>query len=104
MDKGIEFVNNTYVAQAKAHLSAIGVHQLSEGVWAFTDVHTASQAYIHHSLQPLALAAYAVVNPTFAAGRFPNISATGSIRRQLQKPVPSCSVFTRLFNLQGLPG
>jgi hypothetical protein len=65
-------MNNTYVDQAKGLLSEIGVHQLSEGVWAFTDVHTASQAYIHHSLQPAALAAYAAVNPTFAAGRFPN--------------------------------
>lgn len=63
---------NNYVAQAKGLLSAIGVHQLSEGVWAFTDVHIASQAYIHHSLQPAALAAYAAVNATFAAGRFPN--------------------------------
>lgn len=72
MDSGVEFANNTYFAQAKDLLSSIGVHQLSEGVWAFTDVHTASQAYIHHSLQPAALAAYAAVNPTFATGRFPN--------------------------------
>lgn len=64
-------MNNNYVAQAKGLLSEIGVHQLSEGVWAFTDVHTASQAYIHHSAKPAALAAYAAVNPTFAAGRFP---------------------------------
>jgi hypothetical protein len=71
MDNGIEFVNNTYVAQAKRLLSSIGIHQLSEGVWAFTDVHTASQTYIHHSQQPVALAAYAAVNATFAAGRFP---------------------------------
>ena len=63
---------NDYVARAKDILSEIGVHQLSEGVWAFTDIHTASQAYIHHSLQPAALAAYAAVNTTFAAGRFPN--------------------------------
>ncbi|WP_447802048.1 hypothetical protein [Pseudomonas serbica] len=71
MDNGIEFVNNTYVAEAQRLLWSIGVHQLSEGAWAFTDVHTASQAYIHHSLQPVALAAYAAVNATFAAGRFP---------------------------------
>lgn len=65
-------MNNNYVAQAKGLLSAIGVHKLSEGVWAFMDVHTANQAYIHHSQQPVALAAYAAVNSTFAAGRFPN--------------------------------
>lgn len=65
-------MNNNYVDQAKGLLAAIGVHQLSEVVWAFTDVHTASHAYIHHSQQPVALAAYAAVNSTFAAGRFPD--------------------------------
>ena len=64
-------MNNDYVDKAKDLLSSIGVHQVSEGSWAFTDVHTASHAYIHHSLQPVALAAYAAVNATFAAGRFP---------------------------------
>lgn len=48
--KEFEYMNNNYVAQAKGLLPEIGVHQLSEGVWAFTDVHIASQAYIHHSL------------------------------------------------------
>ena len=65
-------MNNSYATQAKAHLSAIGVHQPSKGVWAFTNVHTASHAYIHHSREPVALAAYAAVNATFAAGRFPD--------------------------------
>lgn len=65
-------MNNDYVDKTKGLLSEIGVHQLSEGVWAFTDVHTASQAYIHHSREPVALAAYAAVNSTFAAGRFPD--------------------------------
>ncbi|MCK8686725.1 hypothetical protein [Pseudomonas umsongensis] len=64
-------MNNNYVVQAKGLLSAIGVHRLSEGIWAFTDIHTADQTYIHHSQQPVALAAYAAVNSTFAAGRFP---------------------------------
>lgn len=64
-------MNNIYADQAKGLLSEIGVHQLSESAWAFTDVHTADQAYIHHSREPVALAAYAAVNPTFAAGRFP---------------------------------
>jgi hypothetical protein len=65
-------VNNDYVDKAKRLVSEIGVHQLSEGAWAFTDLHTASHAHIHHSQQPVALAAYAAVDPTFAAGRFPN--------------------------------
>jgi hypothetical protein len=65
-------MNNNYIAQAKGLLSEIGVHRLPEGIWAFTDVHTASQAYIHHSLQPVALAVYATVNRTFACGHFTN--------------------------------
>jgi hypothetical protein len=65
-------LNNDYVDKAKGLLSEIGVHQPSEGVWAFTNTHTASQAHIHHSLEPVALAAFVAVNPTFAAGRFPN--------------------------------
>lgn len=63
-------MNNDYVDKATGLLSAIGIHQLSGGVWAFTDVHTASRAYVHHSLQPVALAAYTAVNATFANGRF----------------------------------
>lgn len=63
-------LDTNYPGQAIALLAEIGVHQLAHSVWAFTDVDTASHAYIHHSRKPVALAAYAVVNPTFAAGRF----------------------------------
>lgn len=62
---------SSYIADAKALLGRIGVQQLTDGVWALTDVQTASDAYIHHSQQPVALAAYSAVNDTFAAGRFP---------------------------------
>lgn len=65
-------MNDNYDAQAKGLLSEIGVHQPSAGVWAFTNAHTASHSYIHHSREPVALAAYAAVNATFAAGRFPD--------------------------------
>lgn len=65
------FADSNPVADAKELLTAFGVHQVSKGVWALTDVQTASNGYIHHSQKPAALAAYAAVNPTFAAGRFP---------------------------------
>ncbi|MCM2376852.1 hypothetical protein [Pseudomonas marginalis] len=58
-------------AEATELLNSLGVHEVSSGIWAFTDVHTASHCYVHHSQKPVALAAYAAVNPTFAAGRFP---------------------------------
>jgi hypothetical protein len=72
MDNGIELLNNNYVDQAKGLLTEIGIIELSEGVWACNDLDTATHAYIHHSRKPTALAAYAAVNATFAAGRFPN--------------------------------
>jgi hypothetical protein len=64
-------MNNNYVAKAKGLLSEIGVHQLSEGEWVFTDVHSVNQAHINHSREPVALDAYSAVDATFAAGRFP---------------------------------
>lgn len=67
-------MNNNYVDRAEVIFSMIGVHQLSKGVWALTDIYTANQAYIHGSHEPIALAAYAAVNATFAAFRFPDLA------------------------------
>ncbi|TAL63679.1 MAG: hypothetical protein EPN79_16120 [Burkholderiaceae bacterium] len=52
-------------------LRRLGVHQLPDGLWAFTDVDTARNAYVHHSTWPAALCAYAAVDTTFAADRRP---------------------------------
>lgn len=57
--------------KARALLRRLGVYEVSSGIWAFTDVEVASHGHVHHSQQPVALAAYAAINPTFAAGRFP---------------------------------
>lgn len=63
--------HENYVGDAKELLTRIGVSQVQGGIWQFVDVQTASDSHIHHSQKPVALAAYAAVNPTFAAGRFP---------------------------------
>ncbi|MEA1031584.1 hypothetical protein PSH61_19615 [Pseudomonas rhodesiae] len=63
---------NQYMNDAVALLSELGVYRTSIGTWAFTDVAVASGCYIHHSRTPVALAAYAAVDPIFAAGRIPN--------------------------------
>jgi len=63
-------------AKAITRLAEIGVHKLPSGQFAFTDVDTASHAYVHHSTVPAALVAYAAVNTTFAAGRFPGLTLT----------------------------
>ncbi|WP_092369992.1 hypothetical protein [Phytopseudomonas seleniipraecipitans] len=58
--------------KAMALLHRLGVREEYPGIWAFTDIATTSHGYIHHSHQPVALVAYATINPTFAAGRFPD--------------------------------
>lgn len=62
---------NDYSYGATALLRELGVYEVTNGVWAFSDVATASSGYIHHSRVPVAMAAYAAVDPTFARGRFP---------------------------------
>ena len=64
--------HNHYVSDAISLLGELGVYRTPMGTWAFTDIETASSCYIHHSSTPVALTAYAAVDPTFAAGRIPN--------------------------------
>jgi hypothetical protein len=102
------------VAEAKRLLADIGVRQLSEGIWELTDTYTASQAYIHHTQKPAALAAYAAVNDTFAAGRFPGYTLVALVDKMPSldyaeytamamacgSPLPSCAgsdVRARIF-------
>lgn len=76
--------NSNYAADAIELLNGLGVHQASPNIWELTDVHTASESHVHHSQMPAALAAYAAVNATFAAGRFP-----GYLLRDMVDKVPS---------------
>lgn len=62
---------NSTAQDAAILLRELGVYEVTKGVWAFSDSGIANHCYIHHSRQPVALAAYAAVNTTFAAGRFP---------------------------------
>ncbi|MCF5381997.1 hypothetical protein GIW05_00475 [Pseudomonas syringae] len=62
---------NSTALDAANLLRELGVYEVTKGVWAFSDSDTANHSYIHHSRLPVALAAYAAVNPTFGAGRFP---------------------------------
>ncbi|MCE1004782.1 hypothetical protein [Pseudomonas sp. NMI1173_11] len=63
-----------YEDDAFSLISELGVYKAPTGLWAFTDMGTASSCYIHHSRTPVAAAAYAVIDPIFAAGRLPNYS------------------------------
>lgn len=62
---------DNYVDDARDLIRDWGVQQVTEVLWAFTDVATASHSYVHHSSWPAALCAYAAVDPVFARGRFP---------------------------------
>lgn len=66
--------SNEYVAEANALINELGVFKFHSDIWAFTDIKTASSCYIHHSRIPVAAAAYAAIDPIFAAGRIPNYS------------------------------
>lgn len=77
-------VVSNYAVEAKDLLNSLGVYQASQGVWELSDVHAASECYVHHSQKPAALAAYSAVNATFAAGRFP-----GYLLRDMVDKVPS---------------
>lgn len=61
-----------YVDGAFALIIELGVHKTSVVTWALTDMQTASSCHIHHSRLPVAVAAYAAIDPIFAAGRIPN--------------------------------
>ncbi|PRW83218.1 hypothetical protein C7A10_31175 [Pseudomonas fluorescens] len=89
--------NSNYAADAIELLNGLGVHQASPNIWELTDVHTASESHVHHSQMPAALAAYAAVNATFAAGRFgvwgamepkTNVSLTTSAQSPLPRHPP----------------
>ncbi|MDP9523607.1 hypothetical protein [Pseudomonas putida] len=61
-----------YSAEAYTLLNELGIFKSSTGEWAFIDMKTVSSCYIHHSRTPVAVAAYAAIDPIFAAGRIPN--------------------------------
>ncbi|UVL05975.1 hypothetical protein [Pseudomonas sp. B21-047] len=63
-----------YVDDAFVIINELGVYRTPTGAWAFTDRVTASSSNMHHSRTPVAAAAYAAIDPIFAAGRIPNYS------------------------------
>ncbi|MFL1449183.1 hypothetical protein ACI77O_12380 [Pseudomonas tritici] len=78
----------------------LGVDQLRGGTWAFTDMGTATNAHIHHSRKPVALAAYTMVNPLFAAGRFPSYILTDLVD---QMPCLDSNEYAALAMVCGAP-
>lgn len=73
--KQVELSNShQYVAEAYMLINELGAFKNPAGKWAFTDKKKASSCSIHHSRTPVAAAAYAAIDPIFAAGRIPNYS------------------------------
>ena len=63
-------------------LASLGVEIDARGVVLFRDLGQAANCYIHHSSQPVAAAAYAMVSPIFAKGRFPNYTLINFLRKR----------------------
>ncbi|WP_267273176.1 hypothetical protein [Pseudomonas putida] len=71
--KQVELRNShQYVAEACTLIHELGAFKNPAGNWAFTDKKKASSCSIHHSRTPVAVAAYAAIDPIFAAVRIPN--------------------------------
>ncbi len=72
---------NHYMDDAFTLINELGVHKTSAGIWAFTDTGRASSGYIHHSRIPVAVAAYAAIDPIFAAGRIRNYALVDLVHK-----------------------
>lgn len=64
--------HNYHIEKAFELINDLGVFKAPTGIWAFNDVKVASSCHIHHSCIPVAAAAYAAIDPNFAAARIPN--------------------------------
>lgn len=87
-----------YVDDAFALINELGAHITSAGVWAFTDMERASSCSIHHSRMSVAVAAYAAINPIFAAGRIPNYALVDLI---IKIPCMDAAEYTALAIICG---
>jgi hypothetical protein len=65
-----------------AKLASLGIEIDASGVVLFSDLDRATTCYVHHSSQPTAAAAYAIVSPIFARGRFPNYTLIDFLRKR----------------------
>lgn len=92
------FESIDYTRKAEDLLFELGVDQLRNGTWGFTEMSTPERGYIHHSHVPVALVAYAMVNPAFAAGRFPGYTLTQLVDKM---PVLDGAEYTALAKLSG---
>ena len=63
-------------------LDSLGIEVNATGVVLFNDLDRATNCYVHHSSQPTAAAAYSVVSPVFARGRFPNYALINFLRKR----------------------
>lgn len=91
---------NSTAKDAVILLRELGVYEATKGIWAFFDMDTASHSYIHHSRLPVALAAYAAIDPTFAKGRFPGYTLVDLVDKI---PCMDGAEYTALAMICGAP-
>jgi hypothetical protein len=63
-------------------LASLGIEIDAAGIVLFLDLDRATNGYVHHSSQPTAAAAYSMVSPVFARGRFPNYTLIDFLRKR----------------------
>jgi len=63
-------------------LASIGIEIDASGVVLFSDLDRATSCYVHHSSKPTALAAFSMISPVFARGRFPNYTLIELLRKR----------------------
>ena len=74
---------STRAAETAALLQTFGLELSAGDLVVMTDFALAESAYIHHSTVPVAVAAMAVVSPTFARGRFPKLRLVDVVAKVL---------------------
>lgn len=65
------FEQANHVVEGKDLLKSFGVQQTPDGTWEIFDHRKARSAYVHHSQQPCAQAAFSAADAEFASERFP---------------------------------
>jgi len=90
--------SHQYLATASMLFDELGVFKNPADNWAFSDKEKASSCYIHHSCMPVAVAAYAAIDPIFAAGRIPNYALVDLI---IKIPYMDAAEYTALAIICG---
>jgi len=84
-------------------LAGMGVAVTPSGAVVMKDWNKAEKAYIHHSSEPVAAVAYALVSPTFGKGKLPDYLLSDLIRKSGCTDYSEIAAFANLCGCHGIP-